>query len=68
MAIISPNYASLKRFEANLSGTVFSISAPEHNHPRIPVNTRDAVNENLYDDKKYVQFPSSDEREVFLIV
>jgi hypothetical protein len=65
MGIISPNYSSLKRFEANLSGTVFSISAPEHNHPRIPANTNFGFTENLYNECIYEQFPSADEREVF---
>lgn len=65
MGIISPSYQSLKQFDANLSGTKFSICAPEHIHSRIPENKQSSLRKNLYDEHNFGQYTSEDDREVF---
>ncbi len=65
MKIIGPDFSNLVPYRANLSGTRFSFKTPKHNHPRIPENPNDEITDNIYNEKRFSQFPSSDERELF---
>ena len=53
MKIVGPDYGRLDRFEANLSGTIFSFLAPEHNHPRAPKSEFNNRQINISDIEKY---------------
>lgn len=64
MGLITPNYKQTKRFEANLSGTAFSISIPPQNRYSTPQDSPGPLTLNLYDGSIYHQSSSSDETEV----